>query len=100
MWEFVPGWPVPHLVLDYAAAILDFVNCFVIFVKNLDFGGFRRIWRDLARCGEIWEVVPGWPVPHPEWDYAAAILDFVQFFVISVKNVRKCMFDRFSIDFR
>ena len=21
---------------------------------NLDFGGFPRIWRDLARCGEIW----------------------------------------------
>ena len=51
MWEFAPGWPVPHLVWDYAAAILDFVHFFAIFVKNVDFGGFRRVWRDLARCG-------------------------------------------------
>ena len=39
----------------------------------MDFGGF------LARFGEIWEVVPGWPVPHSVWDYAAGV-------------------DRFSID--
>ena len=41
MWEFAPAWPVPHIVLDYVAAILDFV-------KNVDFGGFRRIWRGLV----------------------------------------------------
>ena len=44
MWEFAPGWPVPHLVWDYAATILDFVQCFAVFVKNAGFGGsdFRK----------------------------------------------------------
>ena len=47
----------------------------------MDFEGSGEIWRDVARFGEIWEVVPGWPVPHSVWDYAAGV-------------------DRFSIDVR
>ena len=75
---------MPHLVWDYAAAILDFVICFANFVKNVDFGGFRRIWRGLARSGEMWKFVPLWPVPHLVLDYAATILHFVGFGRISV----------------
>ena len=66
----------------------------------MDFGGSGEICRDVARFGEIWEVVPGWPVPHLVWDYPTAILGFVVFLVIFIKNVRKYIFDRFSIDFR
>ena len=50
-------------------------------------GGFRWIWRDLPRSGEIWDFVPGWPVPHLVWDYASTILDFVKFFASFVQNV-------------
>ena len=67
----------------------------------------RGIWRDLVKFGEMWEFAPGWPVPHLVLDYVAAILDFVDFFVILVKNIRKCIFgdfsqifNRFSIDVR
>ena len=62
-----------------------------------------EMWGDLARCGEMWDVARGWPVPHLVLDYVAAILDFVQLFIILVTNARKCAFggvDRFSIDFR
>ena len=34
MWDFVPGWPVPHLVWDYAATILDFVHFFEFSLKK------------------------------------------------------------------
>ena len=54
-----------------------------------------EIWRDLVKFGEMWEFVPGWPVPHLVWDYAATILDFVKFFVIFVKNARKCILGDF-----
>ena len=52
----------------------------------------RGIWRDLVKFGEMWEFAPGWPVPHLVLDYVVAILDFVNFFVILVKNARKCIF--------
>ena len=65
------------------------------------------MWRDVATSGEMWNVARGWPVPHLVLDYVAAILDFVQFLVILVKNARKCIFDdfrwsfdRFSIEFQ
>ena len=35
MWEFAPGWLVPHLVLDYIAATLDFVLFLIILVNKL-----------------------------------------------------------------
>ena len=58
----------------------------------MDFGGVRWIWRDLARSGEMWDFVPGWPLPQLVWDYTATILDFVSFFAMFVENVAKCIF--------
>ena len=37
---------------------------------SLDVARPGDICRDLAKFGEMWEFVPGWPVPHLVWDYA------------------------------
>merc|ERR1712167_333934 len=84
MWDVAPGWPVPHLVWDYAVTILYFIGLHWV---SLDFCGFRwmsvdlaragKIWRDVVRSGEMWDVAPGWPVPHLVWDYAVTILYFI-----------------------
>ena len=71
------------------------------------FDRFRLIFlggsEDQARSGDMWEVAPGWPVPHLVCAYAAAILDFVELFVIFTNKWKKTCFwgfDRCSIDVR